>query len=128
MTRPPDLAELRAAFWTLRAATRARRDVARGGIEAVSLPRVPPVGMQASRGVVGVLRRTSHTCLVQATVRQAWLAAHGQRRDLIIGVKGPAAELEAHAWIDGDPPCHSEGFRELHRRPPPAWPSAGDGV
>lgn len=64
-----------------------------------------------------VLRRRSDTCLVRATVRQAWHAAHGVHRDLVIGVTAPGRGFQAHAWLDGDPPCHSEGFHELLRRP-----------
>ncbi|CAN5649373.1 hypothetical protein BH20ACT23_BH20ACT23_14520 [soil metagenome] len=59
------------------------------------------------------------TCLERATVLQAWYAAQGQRRDLIIGVTAPQTGFRAHAWLDGDPPCHTEGFHELLRRPLP---------
>jgi hypothetical protein len=58
-----------------------------------------------------VLRRGGYTCLVRAAVRQAWDAAHGRPRDLIIGVNSPADDFQAHAWLDGDP---AEGFREFH--------------
>ena len=73
----------------------------------------------AVAGVAAVLRRRPSTCLEQATVLQAWHAAHGRARDLIIGVTAPKEGFRAHAWLDGDPQCHDEGFRELLRRPAP---------
>jgi len=66
---------------------------------------------------MAVFVRRPYTCLVRAAVRQAWDAAHGRRRDLIIGVRSPGADFQAHAWLDGDPPCHEDGFTELLRRP-----------
>jgi hypothetical protein len=56
-------------------------------------------------------------CLPAAIVRQAWFAAHGAKRDLVVGVTAPSGGFEAHAWLDGDPPCHTERFEELLRRP-----------
>jgi len=49
-----------------------------------------------------VLRRRGESCLVKAIVLQAWEAAHGRRRDLIVGVTDPT-EFRAHAWLEGDP-------------------------
>jgi len=54
---------------------------------------------------------------VRASVLQAWDAAHGHPRDLIIGVTAPAAGFRAHAWLDGEPA--GEEFEELLRRSPP---------
>ena len=71
----------------------------------------------AGRGVSAVLRRSRATCLVRSSVRQRWLAAHGDRRDLVIGVKPPAEGFAAHAWLDGDPESTLEGFTELTRVP-----------
>lgn len=118
------LATLRAAWWTLRAARTARRELARGSLDGLVLPPVPALRHPARAGVGAVLRRRSDTCLVRATVRQAWDAAHGHPRDLIIGVTAPGEGFMAHAWLEGDPPCQGEGFHELVRRPPPpAHPS-----
>lgn len=50
----------------------------------------------------GALRRWHETCLVNAIVLQAWEAAHGRRRDLVVGVTGPDG-FHAHAWLQGDP-------------------------
>ena len=117
--RPPDLPTLRASWWTLRAARRARRALPESGAEPVELPPVPALPPHARRGVEGVLRRTRATCLVAATVRQAWHAAQGEPRDLVIGVTPPGGGFRAHAWLEGDHPCHSAGFEELLRRPAP---------
>ncbi len=112
-----DLPTLRAAWWTWRALRKARGGLRSRGFEKVDLPAVPAVGIEAQRGVAAVLRRCSNTCLEQATVRQAWHAAHGLNRDLIIGVTAPKQGFSAHAWLEGDPPCQGEGFSELTRRP-----------
>jgi hypothetical protein len=52
-------------------------------------------------------------------VLQAWDTAHGRCRDLVVGITAPGQGFRAHAWLDGDPPSTSEGFRELHRRSAP---------
>lgn len=116
--RPPELATLRAALWTLRAARRARRAISRDGVAPIALPRVPSVPASSRRGVAAILRRSSYSCLVRANVLQAWDAAHGRPRDLIIGVAAPGPEFRAHAWLAGDPSCHEQQFQELLRRPP----------
>ena len=77
-------------------------------------PRVPE---QAEAGVASVLQIMNTTCLERATVRQAWLAAQGLPRDLIIGVTAPGAAFSAHGWLEGDPAFEHEGFDELLRRP-----------
>jgi hypothetical protein len=47
-------------------------------------------------------------------VLQAWHAAQGRPRDLVIGVTAPSAGFQAHAWLDGENPG---AFEELLRRP-----------
>jgi Transglutaminase-like superfamily len=39
---------------------------------------------------------------VKSIVLQAWEAAHGRRRDLVVGVTDSAG-FRAHAWLEGDP-------------------------
>ena len=112
----PDIPTLRAAWWTLRAARSAHR-TARRGIESIEIPSVPVVPEHAGRGVSAVLRRRSDTCLVQAVVLQAWHASQGRDREIIIGVTAPSQGFRAHAWLDGDPPCHDDSFEELMRVP-----------
>jgi hypothetical protein len=46
--------------------------------------------------------------LVNAIVLQAWHAAHGRRRDLVIGTTGPEG-FRAHAWLEGGPEVEVEG-------------------
>jgi hypothetical protein len=110
-----DLQTLRAACWAVRAARRAG-DPDDHHSQA-ELPRVPPVGSAAERGVQAVLRRRSDSCLVRARVRQAWMLAHGVERDLVIGVRAGGDGFAAHAWLEGDPPSSYSGFVELTRRP-----------
>lgn len=93
---------LRAAWWAVRTARRTRRVLAARGLDAALGPPPPPrLPAQAERGVRGALRRLHETCLVNAIVLQAWEAAHGRRRDLVVGVTGPDGFL-AHAWLQGD--------------------------
>jgi hypothetical protein len=117
-------ANLRAAWWALRTARRTRRLLASDGLEAALGPPPPPrLPADAVRGVRGALRRRGEGCLVTSIVVQSWEAAHGRRRDLVIGVTSPS-EFGAHAWLDGDAaPAANEPFQEILRRGlPPAWP------
>lgn len=50
----------------------------------------------------GALYYLRESCLVNSIVLQTWEAAHGCRRDLVIGITGPDG-FSAHAWLDGDP-------------------------
>lgn len=111
-------ARLRAAWWALGAARSVRRQLSSGlPIEQVVVPAVPSLPSEAGRAVGGLLRRSRFSCLVRTVVRQAWFAAHGDRRELVIGVKAPGESFAAHAWLEGDPAGEHEGFRELARRP-----------
>jgi hypothetical protein len=69
--------------------------------------------------VVFGLRRVSPTCLERALVVQQWLAAHGDIRDVVIGVQTGSGGLDAHAWIDGHEPMAELAYNELHRIPAP---------
>jgi hypothetical protein len=94
----------------------ARRRVAAGGLPPFELPKAPAVPLSAGYGVELALRPPVFTCLVRASVRQAWFAAHGVARDLVIGVTTPD-DFKAHAWLEGDDPRASTGYSELYRRP-----------
>jgi hypothetical protein len=109
------VAAARACAWALHAALVARRRVAGGGLPPFDLPAAPPVPLSAGRGVRIALRPRVFTCLVRSSVLQAWYAAHGIRRDLVIGVTSPR-DFTAHAWLDGEPGA-GEGYAELMRRP-----------
>lgn len=96
-------ANLRAAWWAVKTARRTRRLLAARGLDAALGPPAPPsLPMEAERGVRGALRRWHESCLVNAIVLQAWEAAHGRRRDLVVGITGPDG-FSAHAWLQGDP-------------------------
>lgn len=130
---------LRAAWWAIGTARRTRRMLSAGGLDAaLAPPPPPPLPAEAERGVRGALRRLGETCLVNAIVLQAWEAAHGRRRDLVIGTTGPQ-DFSAHAWLQGDSlpipgsgvrdeghassPTERPGsrFEELLRRPAPRY-------
>ena len=115
MSRRADLPALRAAFWALRALRATRRSLRRYGVRRVTLPRPPRVEARAERGVRAVLRRGGATCLERSFVLQTWLAAHGDNRDVVIGVVGPSDEFKAHAWLEGADDHHAGDFRELTR-------------
>lgn len=109
---------MRAALWTVRAVRTAKRQLGDGDdYRALDIPPPPSLPQSAARGVGAVLRRSRATCLVEASVRQRWLAAHGEPRDLVIGVKPPAEGFAAHAWLEGDPESSAAGFTELTRVP-----------
>jgi Transglutaminase-like superfamily len=62
------------------------------------------------------LSRVRATCLESALVRQRWLAAHGDRRDVVIGVSPDGLKGNpAHAWVDGTDSRAASSYLELHR-------------
>jgi hypothetical protein len=111
------IAELRAAWWAARAIRRAKT-ISVGASTPGAVPDAPRLPSSARRGVSAALRLARPSCFVRAIVLQAWWLSQGEARDLIIGVTAPAKGFSAHAWLEGDPPCHSEGFAELVRQPP----------
>jgi hypothetical protein len=112
-----DPSALRAAAWAWWASVSVRRQLRACRLEDVRVPRPPAVPAAADRGVLAVLRRRRDTCLVQARVRQAWHAAHGDPRDLILGVTPPSTGFRAHAWLAGDAEDDAGDYTELSRRP-----------
>lgn len=119
MKKYPTAPELRAALWAFRAVRSARRQLKRSGYESLTLPPVPPVPAAASRGVAVILRRLPATCLERAVVLQRWRTAHGDPRDIVVGVRGTKEDFKAHAWLDDEHPGQDAGeFRELARLHP----------
>lgn len=112
-------ANLRGAWWAWSAARRTTARLKSEGFEAALRLSPPPGDLPAegTRGVRAALNRTHQTCLVRSIVMQRWLAAHGHRRDLIVGVKRPGEEFGAHAWLEGEPPHEDGPFHELMRHP-----------
>lgn len=115
MREKVDPANLRAAWWTLRALCITRRRLREGSIEHIVLPAPPQLPADAIRGVAGVLRRVDHSCLERSLVLQRWHAAHGREVDIVIGVTAPSSGFAAHAWLDGD--ADAAAFDELLRLP-----------
>jgi len=64
--------------------------------------------------VLAVLKRLDPSCLERSLVLQRWLAAHGDYREIVIGVTGADA-FRAHAWLDGE---EGPGFHEIARVAP----------
>ena len=108
---------LRAAVWALGAVLAARRIAQADGLTTRNLTPPPPLPADARFAVLAVLRRTQASCLTRSLVLQAWDAAHGLHRDIVIGVTSPADGFKAHAWLDGE--ADASGFTELVRRAPP---------
>ena len=115
-----DLSTLRAALWTARALRRAKRDLARLGLEGTRVPAPPPLPARARRGVLAVIARKPNTCLERALVLQRWEAAHGDASDVVIGVPAPGGDFVAHAWLESMPDGQAAGYHEIHRIPAPA--------
>ncbi|MBQ1049528.1 lasso peptide biosynthesis B2 protein [Micromonospora sp. C51] len=111
---------LRIAVWTLRARRRIRRQLVRGGMDAVAPP-VPPAGGTDDRTVVvRALHHAGANCLERSLVLQRWDARQRTARTLVIGVTAPSSGFHAHAWLAGDPDPHRAEMTELLRREPPA--------
>jgi hypothetical protein len=113
----PDVPTLRAALWTLLALRRTRRELKRGPVTEICVGRPPALPRSAARGVRALLRRSDSTCLERALVLQAWAAAQGEARDVVIGVNGTGDHFAAHAWLEGEPSGEQGPFRELMRVP-----------
>jgi hypothetical protein len=111
-----------AAWWAWRAVRSTRSGLKVVGVSA-SVPDPPKLPRSAGIGVEAVLSRTLPTCLERALVAQRWLAAHGDSRDVVIGVMtggtGAVADAHggvvAHAWLDGEEPESAAVYSEMHR-------------
>jgi hypothetical protein len=104
-------------WWAGRALVDVRRKLRRSTLLDVTVSPPPRLPVHASRGVRFVLRRRPTTCLQRALVLQTWQAAHGNPRQVVIGVAGTGGGFSAHAWLDGDAGDPGHGFDELLRLP-----------
>jgi hypothetical protein len=104
-----------AALWAWRATGRVRRDLRAKPVDTLRVTPPPSRAVDARRGVGLALRARRASCLESALVRQAWQAAHGRDRDVVVGVTAPAEGFGAHAWLDGE--RGGEEFGELLRLP-----------
>jgi hypothetical protein len=117
---------LRAAWWAWRAVRAARAGLKEAGV-AASVADPPRLPRSAGIGVEAVLSRTVPTCLEGALVAQRWFAAHGDSRDVVIGVTTSGADdlaevhrgFAAHAWVDGRDPEAAAMYLEMYRIPAP---------
>lgn len=112
----------RGALWAASALRTVRRQLRTGPLDAVRVPAPTRVSVAAGTGANAVLRRARRprtTCLQEALVRQAWYAARGDRRDLVVAVGAPVERFGAHAWLAGDPEDTREDRPVLLRRPAP---------
>lgn len=116
MKRPPDLSSLRALWWARQSLRRVRRDLVERPLQEVRAEPPPTLPADAFRGVRYALRTLSGTCLEQALVLQAWHAAHGDARSVVIGVTA-SRDFAAHAWLDGEPTASTQSYDELLRLP-----------
>lgn len=117
---PTPLEVVRTAAWTVRALRHTRAALASTG-RPTALP-AAPTAPAAHPIVLLVLSSGRARCLSRSAVRQAWLAAQGDLRDLVVSVTAPSTGFRAHAWLDGDP--DGAGFTELSRSPAPAGSSS----
>jgi hypothetical protein len=109
---------VRAASWALRAHRATRRALRERPLHDVTVPE-PPSLLPASGALAvrAVLKGSRASCLERSLVLQRWMTAHGDPRDVVIGVCGPQ-DFRAHAWLDGEPAPYDQGFRELTRMAP----------
>lgn len=112
-------ATLVAYVWARRAIARLGHDraVPAPGVVVPTVAPPPRLPVGAVHGVSAALHHTGSTCLPRALLRQAWWHAHGDDRDLVIGVTAPS-DFRAHAWLAGDPEDHDGEFTVLLRIPP----------
>jgi len=111
-------AVLAGAIWATIASVLVRRRLKNDGVGTrVAPPR--HLSPKAGPGVLGALARLKPTCLERALVLQAWMAARGNPRDVVIGVPPDGLKSEpAHAWVDGTDARSAGLYLELHRLPP----------
>lgn len=113
-----DPASLRAAWWAERSLRAMRRQFRDRPPFEVSLAEPPPLPQRAFRGVRAVVHRRDLACLERSLLYQSWLAAQGERVDVVFGVTSPR-EFSAHAWLDGYEADSAERYVEVARRPAP---------
>jgi Transglutaminase-like superfamily len=117
MRRAPDLATLRALVWAGRSLVHVRRSLRHTALPDVTVAPPPSLPPDAVRGVRFVLGRRPNTCLQRALVLQAWHAAQGSPREVVIGVTSSRNTFSAHAWLDGALGEPGPDFEELLRLP-----------
>jgi len=103
---------VRAGVWLATELRHVRRELREHGTGVTARTPPPGLGWSPHPLVLRVAGYSRATCLERSLIRQAWLRARGDRRDVVIGVRR-AEDPEAHAWLEGDP--DSASFVEIHR-------------
>jgi hypothetical protein len=114
--RAAPVGTLRTTWWSVRALPPTRRGLRAPGSAPPRVPPAPAVPAASEAALHTVLHLTRQPCLVVASMRQAWMHAQGDERDVVIGVRHVGGTLEAHAWVDGDAPGSFTGYHEIARR------------
>jgi hypothetical protein len=110
-------ASLATSRWVVGATGQVRRQLRGGGrVDEVTVPSPPPVSLRSTRALRVSLRVATRNCLRRSLLRQAWFAAEGDQRDIVIGVRR-SPKFGAHAWLEGDVVPPEEAFEELLRLP-----------
>jgi hypothetical protein len=121
LRRPPNLDDVRAAWWAWVALRSVRNQLRDGAVRDVDVPDVPSVTPESARAMRRVLARHDPSCFERSLVLQAWLAAHGTPVDVVVGTEGGArAGFAAHAWLDGEPQPAGRHYVEMLRIAPRA--------
>lgn len=107
---------IRGAWWALRSLRIVRRQLPTKRLDEVEVPAPPVVSEPARNAVTAILRVRKATCLEQAFLQQRWASAKGIDKEVVIGVTAPSSGFRAHAWLEGDDPCHSYDFVEIRRQ------------
>jgi hypothetical protein len=110
--------ELRTLRWTVRCYLSIRRQLRSVRVDEIHVPERPAVPNNAKHLSNLFMRLVVRNCLVGALIRQEWYRAQGMRKAVVIGVRPPDRDFQAHAWLEGDDPT-ADGYRyeELTRLP-----------
>ena len=112
----------RVAWWATLQYRSASRQLRRGVIHP-SLRPPPMAPLSAGIGMDAALTRVGATCLEAALVRQSWLGAHGENRDVVIGVIGSGLHEQPAPRVGGR--NRSVGSNFVHRTAPIEQPVSG---
>lgn len=103
----PDPSQVLTLMWVANGLLKTRAQLMTGQPPGVELP--PPRGcgssslrLRRTSSVRRLLRSMRASCLEECVVTQRWLAAAGEQRTLVVGVRQPGADFVAHAWLEGD--------------------------
>jgi len=109
----------RGLLWAWRSASDARTHLrVEGGVSAPVRP-PPTLPVRSLRGVRWGLRLRHASCLERSLVLQRWFLAHGQEREVVVGVAVDGTTTLAHAWLAGEEHLNDREYTEMTRVPAP---------